>query len=89
MPWVVNGNTVEVVPVTIPEQLSVVVGAIGVPEHSPTVTSANTGVTGAVISSTITFCVDVVVLPFPSSNVHCHQYSECFSLFVQNEALYT
>ena len=70
VPWVVIGNTVEVVPVTIPAQLSVVVGAVGVPEHSPKFTSANTGVTGDVISSTITFCVAVAMLPFPSSNVH-------------------
>ena len=58
-----------VVPVTVPAQLSVVVGAAGmVAEHSP-VTSGNTGVTGAVVSWTMMFCVAVVVLPFPSLNV--------------------
>ncbi len=43
-----------VVPVIIPEQLSVVVGAVKVTEHSP-VTSANTGTTGAVMSLIMTF----------------------------------
>ena len=63
------GNTVEVVPVTIPAQLSVVVGAVGVPEHSPMFTSANTGVTGAILSFTITVWLAVVELPLPSANV--------------------
>ena len=58
-----------VVPVTVPAQLSVVVGAaLMVAEHWP-VTSGNTGVAGGVVSWTMMFWVAVVVLPFPSSNV--------------------
>ena len=52
----------------VPEQLSVVVGAVAVAEHSP-VTSASTGTTGAVTSLIITFCVAVDVLPLPSLKV--------------------
>ena len=40
-------------PVTVPAQLSVVVGAVAVAEHSP-VTSAKVGVTGGVTSFTVT-----------------------------------
>ena len=54
-----------VVPVIVPEQLSVVVGAVAVAEHSP-VTSASTGTTGAVTSFITTFWVAVEVLPLPS-----------------------
>ncbi|MCF7569122.1 hypothetical protein L3X37_12210 [Sabulilitoribacter arenilitoris] len=43
----VNGSVV--VPVIVPEQLSVVVGAVAVAEHSP-VTSASVGVSGSVTS---------------------------------------
>ena len=50
VPCVVIGKIVEVVPVMIPAQISVVVGTTGVPLHSPTVTSINIGVTGAVAS---------------------------------------
>ena len=42
------------VPVIVPAQLSVVVGAVAVAEHSP-VTLASVGVTGAVTSVIITF----------------------------------
>ena len=49
-------------------QLSTTVGATAVAKHSP-VTSAKAGITGAVTSSTITFCVCVATLPLPSSKV--------------------
>ena len=55
VPWVVIGKMVAVVPVMVPAQASVVVGAVGVPLHCPTFTSAKVGVTGATVSSTITF----------------------------------
>ncbi len=55
VPWVVIGKRVAVVPVMVPAQASVVVGVGGVPVHCPTFTSANVGVTGAMVSSTITF----------------------------------
>ena len=51
----VIGKMVEVVPVIVPAQASVVVGAVGVPSHCPTFTLAKVGVTGATVSSTITF----------------------------------
>ncbi len=44
-----------VIPVIVPEQLSVVVGGVGVAEHSPPVKSARTGTTGGVTSSMIMF----------------------------------
>ena len=54
-----------VVPVTVPAQLSVVVGAAGmVAEHWP-VTSGNTGVAGAIVSWTMMFCVAVVGIAVP------------------------
>ena len=53
VPCVVIGNTVVVVPVIVPAQLSVVVGAVGVAEHCP-VTFASVGTTGGVVSSIIT-----------------------------------
>ena len=52
----------------VPAHISVVVGATAVAEHSP-VTSANVGTTGAVTSSTITFCVCVATFPLPSSKL--------------------
>ena len=55
VPWVVIGKIVAVVPVMVPAQASVVVGAVGVPLHCPTFTLANIGVIGAIVSSTITF----------------------------------
>src|SRR6478736_5420872 len=70
VPSVVIGNLVVVVPVTVPTQASVVVGAVGVagvPLHVLNVTSANVGVTGGIVSSTITFWFAVVTLPWPSS----------------------
>ncbi len=42
------------VPVMVPEQLSVVVGAVAVAEHSP-VTLANVGTAGGVTSLITTF----------------------------------
>ena len=62
----VSGSVV--VPVRVPEQLSDVVGAVAVAEHSP-VTSAKVGVVGSVTSSTITFCGTMILLPLPSSKV--------------------
>ena len=48
----------------VPEQLSVVVGAVAVAEHSP-VTSAKTGVNGSSLSVTVTVKLhsDPVALP--------------------------
>ena len=54
-----------VVPVTVPAQLSVVVGAVTVTEHSP-VASAMAGTAGAVVSSTTTVCVAVETFPYLS-----------------------
>jgi len=54
VPCVVIGKVVVVVPVSVPAQLSVVVGAVGVIEHCP-VTFDNVGVLGFVTSSRITF----------------------------------
>ena len=72
VPCVLRVSGSLVVPVIVPAQLSVVVGAAAmVAEHWP-VTSANTGVAGAIVSSTTMFCVAVVVLPFPSLNVQVH-----------------
>lgn len=54
VPWVVIGKLVKVVPVIVPAHASVVVGAVGVPEHSPTLTFAKVGVTGGVTSNAVT-----------------------------------
>ena len=59
VPCFVIGNTVDVVPVTVPAQLSVVVGAVGVAEHSA-VTSVSVGLTGGVTSG-VTFKVNPTV----------------------------
>ena len=56
------------VPVIVPAQLSVVVGAVTVTEHSP-VAAASVGFTGLVTSSTTTVWVAVAVLPLPSVTV--------------------
>lgn len=66
----VIGNTVLVVPVIEPEQLSDAVGAVMVVtgEQTEVITGSDDKVgTGAVMSLTLTCCVWVVVLPFPSS----------------------
>ena len=64
-------------PVTVPAQLSVVVGAaLMVAEHWP-VTSGNTGVAGAVVSCTTMFCVWVDTLPLPSSKCQCTTKVPC------------
>ncbi len=52
----------------IPTQLSVVVGAVGVDEHS-SVISANVGVAGLVTSSPVMITSQVAVFPLPSSTV--------------------
>ncbi len=57
------------VPVIVPAQLSVVVGAVAVAVHCP-VTSANVGVTGSVVSSMTTFWICVLELLLESVNVH-------------------
>src|SRR4030042_3960754 len=62
-----------------PEQVSVAGGVTGtVAEHSP-ITSGKvaTSGTGAVMSSTIIFCIWVEVLPFPSSYVQVIVYVPC------------
>ena len=61
---------VVVVPVTVPRQLSVVVGTSGVPLHSPTVTSASVGVIGLILSVTVTSWVAVAVKPATFVTVH-------------------
>jgi hypothetical protein len=53
VPLVVIGKTVSVVPVMVPAQASVVVGAVGVPAHCPTLTFANVGVKGGTLSFTV------------------------------------
>jgi hypothetical protein len=68
VPCAVIGNTVVVVPVIVPAHTSCAVGATGVDEHCA-VMFDNVGGTGGVISSNITFCVTVDVLPLPSLNV--------------------
>ncbi len=50
VPCAVIGKVVVVVPVIVPAQLSVVVGAVGVALHSSFI-SAKTGVTGSVVSA--------------------------------------
>ena len=62
------GRVTLFVTVTVPPQLSVAVGAVkDVTEHCVVMFAnvATTG-TGAVTSSITTFCVCVVVFPFPS-----------------------
>ena len=49
-----------VVPVTVPAQASVVVGAVSVPLQS-TVTELSVGVIGSVVSSTVTTAIQVSV----------------------------
>ena len=66
IPWAVIGNVVVVVPVIVPAQASVVVGATGVPEHSPRLTLAKVGVTGGVTSFSVMVKVVVSVFPLPS-----------------------
>ena len=56
VPCAVIGKAVVVVPMMVPTQLSVVVGAVGVAEHSA-VMSESVGCVGGVTSSIITFCV--------------------------------
>src|SRR5207244_185284 len=64
VPCVVIGKTVVVVPFIVPSQSSVVVGVGGVPLHSPTFTSANVGVAGAVLPrNTIWLLAGAVTVP--------------------------
>ena len=58
VPCVVIGNTVVVVPVTIPEQALFVTGAVGVTEHSP-VNVAKVGKTNPIGWVILKFCVAV------------------------------
>ena len=61
-----NGD--DVVPMIVPEQLSIARGEVTVAEHSPVIVgNASTTGTGAVTSLTITICVCVVMLLLPSS----------------------
>ena len=66
VPWVVIGNVVVVVPVMVPAHASVVVGAVGVPEHSPILTAVRVGVTGGVTSFKVMVKVVDSVFPLPS-----------------------
>ena len=72
-------NVSDVVPFTVPAQLSVVDGTESVPSQS-TVTADSVGVTGAVISSTTMFCVCVDVFPLPSSKVQVTVVEPCVEL---------
>jgi len=65
VPWLLYVRGEVVVPVIIPAQLSVVVGALTVALHCP-VTVVSVGTAGGLVSSTITVCVAVVILPLPS-----------------------
>ena len=58
----------KVVPVIVPEQLSVVVGAVAVTEHSP-FKPVRTGVTGGVTSFTTTLKAQVAIFPLVSATV--------------------
>ena len=71
VPWAVIGSTVVVVPVIVPEQLSVAVGAVNVSTLHSAVMSSNTATSGAcaVTSSITTFWVWVLIFPRASSNV--------------------
>ena len=66
VPCVVIGKPTFGVPVIVPAQLSVVVGATGVPEHWPTLTAVKVGVAGAVTSFNVIVKVVDSVFPFPS-----------------------
>ena len=71
VPCVVRVNESEVVPVMVPKQLSVAVGAEAiVAEHWPVASAKLAALaTGAMVSSTTIFWVWVLVLPLPSSKV--------------------
>src|SRR5439155_735113 len=72
LPWVLRVRESVVVPVIVPEQLSVAVGgAVMVAEHCP-VTSGNDATlgTGAIVSVTTIFWVCIEILPWPSSKCH-------------------
>ena len=65
-PWAVIGKLTFGVPVIVPAQASVVVGAVGVPEHSPILMAVRVGVTGGVTSFSVMVKVVVCVFPLPS-----------------------
>ena len=69
VPCAVIGNSVLVVPVIVPSQLSVAVGAVKTSTLHSAVTSSKSAIstTGAVISSIITFWVWVEIFPLASS----------------------
>ena len=67
-PCAVIGKIVNVVPVTVPVQLSVVVGAVGLALHCAFIV-ANTGDNGAVMSIFVTLNVHILVFPFMSVTV--------------------
>ena len=74
VPNLVMGKGVVVVPVTMPAQLSVVVGVGGVMEvasHALSVMFGRVGFTGGIVSFTITVWVAVLELPLESVNVQC------------------
>ena len=65
LPCVLYVTGSDVVPETVPEQASVVVGVGAVAEHSATI-FGSVGVTGAVTSFTNTFAVQLLALPAAS-----------------------
>jgi hypothetical protein len=77
VPCAVTGNGVNVVPVTVPTQLSIAVGAVGVTPHSLTSVGNDDGGTGGVTSLINTFCTAVDILPLPSLNVHVTTVIPC------------
>ncbi len=66
VPWAVIGKLVVVVPVMLPTQASVAVGAVGVPAFARHIRQAGHIRHGAVTSSSTTFWVGVALLPLPS-----------------------
>ena len=62
VPCVEYVNASVVVPVIVPAQISVVVGAVKVAEHCP-VTEVKVGSTGGVLSVTITLKLQVEIFP--------------------------
>src|SRR6056297_1885268 len=79
VPCAMIGSSASCVPVIWPAQLSVAVGAVKVATSHSAVMSVNvvTSATGAVTSSIITFCVWVIMLPFPSSYVQVTTVVPC------------
>ena len=79
VPWVVIGNGVVVVPVIVPLQVSVAVGAVKLVNTQSPVIFGKLGefATGAMVSAMITFCVLVVIFPLPSLKPQVTIYVPC------------